>query len=323
MLRRSLLATLPALLSAPALALAQAFPDRPITLVIPFAPGGSSDTIARLLAERMTPLLGQPVVAENRPGAGGVVASQAVARSRPDGHTLLFGGLSAQILVQGVQPNLPFDPVADFAPVIITSKVPLVLVAARQLEVADAAGLVERLRREPGRHNFSSAGNGTSGHIAAQHFADVNRLQVTHVPYRGSAAGLADLIAGRISYLADTPSVVAAQVAAGQLRAIATFSDTRAGALPQVPTMREAGLPNVNNMEPWQAILAPRGTPEPVLLRLNEVLSAILSNAEVRARFVAIDLTPMGGSVSEAARFFRAENDLWVPILRGMGLSAT
>ncbi|MBS7790467.1 tripartite tricarboxylate transporter substrate binding protein [Roseococcus sp. SDR] len=321
MRRRHLLSLLPATLAAPALA--QAFPERPITLVIPFAPGGSSDAIARLLSERMTPLLGQPVVAENRPGAGGIVASQAVARARPDGHTLLFGGLSAQILVQGVQPNLPFDPVADFAPVIITSKVPLVLVAARQLEVTDAPALVERLRREPGRHNFSSAGNGTSGHISAQHFADVNQLQVTHVPYRGSAAGLADLIAGRISYLSDTPSVVAAQAQAGQLRALAVFSGSRAAALPGVPTFREAGLPQVNNMEPWQAILAPRGTPEPVLARLNAVLTAILGEPEVRARFAAIDLTVMGGSVAEAAAFFRAENDLWVPILRGMGLSAT
>ncbi|WPB84134.1 Bug family tripartite tricarboxylate transporter substrate binding protein [Sediminicoccus rosea] len=321
MRRRRLLALLPATLAAPALA--QGFPERPVTLVIPFAPGGSSDAIARLLSERMTPILGQPVVAENRPGAGGIVASQSVARARPDGHTLLFGGLSAQILVQGVQPNLPFDPVADFAPVIITSKVPLVLVAARQLEVNDAAGLIQRIRREPGQHNFSSAGNGTSGHVAAQHFADVNQLQVTHVPYRGSAAGLADLIAGRISYLADTPSVVAAQAQAGQLRALATFSGTRAAALPQVPTMREAGLPQVNNMEPWQAILAPRGTPEPVLARLNAALTSILADPEVRARFAAIDLTVIGGSVSEAARFFRAENDLWVPILRGMGLSAT
>jgi tripartite-type tricarboxylate transporter receptor subunit TctC len=321
MRRRRLLALLPATLAAPALA--QGFPERPVTLVIPFAPGGSSDAIARLLSERMTPILGQPVVAENRPGAGGIVASQSVARARPDGHTLLFGGLSAQILVQGVQPNLPFDPVADFAPVIITSKVPLVLVAARQLEVNDAAGLIQRIRREPGQHNFSSAGNGTSGHVAAQHFADVNQLQVTHVPYRGSAAGLADLIAGRISYLADTPSVVAAQAQAGQLRAMATFSGTRAAALPQVPTMREAGLPQVNNMEPWQAILAPRGTPEPVLARLNAALTSILADPEVRARFAAIDLTVIGGSVSEAARFFRAENDLWVPILRGMGLSAT
>lgn len=297
-----------------------AYPDRPIRLVVPFAPGGSYDTTGRLISEGIAPQLGQPVVLENRPGAGGVVGSLSVARAPGDGYTLVLGGLTAQILVQGVNANLPFDPMNDFVPVALVAKVPLLLVAARGLNVGTAQALVQRLKAEPGRHNFSSAGNGTSGHIAAQHFADATGIEATHVPYRGSAAGLADLLAGRISFLVDTPSVLGEHVRSGAIPGLAALSDNRIPTLPDVPTMREAGLPQVKSLEPWQAVLAPRGTPAEVVARLNAAINVVLARPATRERFTAIDLTAMGGSPEQAAAFFREENDRWVPIVRAMNI---
>ncbi|WP_424811503.1 Bug family tripartite tricarboxylate transporter substrate binding protein [Roseococcus sp. YIM B11640] len=316
--RRSLLLAGAALLAArPALA---AYPDRPIRLVVPFAPGGSYDTTGRLISEGISPQLGQPVVLENRPGAGGVVGSLSVARSQGDGYTLVLGGLTAQILVQGVNASLPFKPMEDFIPVALVAKVPLILVAAKRLGVSNAQELVRKLKAEPGRHNFSSAGNGTSGHIAAQHFVDVAQIEATHIPYRGSAAGLADLLAGRVSFLVDTPSVVGEHIRSGAVVAMGVLSDSRIPTLPDVPTMSEAGLPGVKNLEPWQAVLAPRSTPADVVARLNAAINSVLARPETRERFAAIDLTPMGGSPEQAARFFSEENDRWVPIVRAMNI---
>jgi tripartite-type tricarboxylate transporter receptor subunit TctC len=299
-----------------------AWPVRPLTLVVPFAPGGSYDTTGRLIAEGIAPMLSQPVVVENRPGAGGVVGSAAVARASSDGYTLVLGGLTAQILVQGVNDSLPFDPMADFTPVALVAKVPLVLVAARQLDVRTAGELAKLVRAAPDRYDFSSAGNGTSGHIAAQHFADAAGLKVTHVPYRGSAAGLADLLAGRITFLVDTPSVVGEHIRNSGLMGLAVLSDQRIPTLPDVPTMKEAGFPQVNNLEPWQAVLAPKGTPPAIIARLNQAINAVLARPQVRERFAAIDLTPMSGSPEEVARFFKEENDRWVPVVRGMNITS-
>ncbi|MFH5925998.1 Bug family tripartite tricarboxylate transporter substrate binding protein [Roseomonas xinghualingensis] len=309
------------LVGAPHVARA-AWPDRPVKLVVPFAPGGSYDTTGRLIAEGISPLIGQNVVVENRPGAGGIVGSAAVARAPGDGYTLVLGGLTAQILVQGVNADLPFRPMEDFVPVALVAKVPLVLVAARQLNVRTAQDLASLVRAAPGQYNFSSAGNGTSGHIAAQHFSNVAGLQATHVPYRGSAAGLADLLAGRIAYLVDTPSVVAEHVRTSFITGLAVLSDARTPTLPNVPTMKEAGFPQVNSLEPWQAVLAPKGTPPEITTKLNQAINAVIARPEVRARFAAIDLTPMSGSQQEAARFFREENDRWVPLVREMNITA-
>ncbi|WP_043838983.1 Bug family tripartite tricarboxylate transporter substrate binding protein [Muricoccus aerilatus] len=299
-----------------------AFPDRPVRIVVPFAPGGSYDTTGRLLAEGVAPLLGQPVVVDNRPGAGGVVGAASVARAPADGYTLLLGGLTAQILVQGANASLPFDPMGDFVPVALVAKVPLILVAAKNMNVRSVAELVRAVKAKPGTYDFSSAGTGTSGHIAAQHFANVTGLEVTHVPYRGSAAGLADLLAGRIAFLVDTPSVIGEHVRSGAISGLAVMSDARIPTLPDVPTIKEAGFASVNNLEPWQAIVAPRGTPTEVVARLNAAVNDVTARPEVRARFAAIDLTPMSGSPDQVARFFSEENERWVPIVRAMDMRA-
>jgi len=323
--RRGMLGSIP-LLSAiagltpvrPAMA---AFPDRPAKLVIPFAPGGGNDALGRIIAEDIAPLLGQPVVVENRVGAGGIVGLTAVARAPADGYTLGQGGLTAQILVQGVNPNLPFDPLNDFVPIVLLAKVPLVLVAARHLNVSSVEALVRLVRAEPGRHNFSSAGIGASGHIAAQHFSSATGLEVTHVPYRGSAAGLADLLAGRVSFLVDVPSVVAEHARSGALSALAILNDERLPTLPNVPTMREAGFPQVQNLAPWQALLAPKGTPADVVAKLNSVINAVLARPETRERLARLDFVPIGGTPEQAVLFFREESERWVPLVRAMNLS--
>lgn len=299
-----------------------AFPDRAVRIVVPYAPGGSYDTTGRLLAEGVAPLLGQPVVVDNRPGAGGIVGASSVARAPADGYTLLLSGLTAQILVQGANTSLPFDPMGDFVPVALVAKVPLVLVAAKNMNVRSVDELVRAVKARPGSYNFSSAGNGASGHIAAQHFANVTGLEVTHVPYRGSAAGLADLLAGRIAFLVDTPSVIGEHIRSGAISGLAVMSDARIPTLPDVPTMKEAGFAGVNNLEPWQAVVAPRGTPPDVVARLNAAINDVTARPEIRERFASIDLMPMSGSAEQVARFFMEENDRWVPIVRAMEMRA-
>lgn len=299
-----------------------AYPDRMVRIVVPFPPGGSYDTTGRLIADGVSPILGETVVVENRSGAGGIVGASSVARTPGDGYTLLLGGLTAQILVQGVNTNLPFDPIGDFVPVALVAKVPLVLVAAKSMNVSTVAELVRAVKLKPGAYNFSSAGTGTSGHIAAQHFANVTGLEVTHVPYRGSGAGLVDLLAGRIAFLVDTPSVIGEHVRSGAISGLAVMSDARIPTLPNVPTMKEAGFAQVNNLEPWQAIVAPKGTPGDVVEKLNAAIGAVTAQPGVRSQFASIDLTPMSGSPEQVARFFTEENNRWVPIVRAMDMRA-
>lgn len=193
--------------------------------------------------------------------------------------------------------------VGDFIPVAPAAKVPLILVAAKNMNVRSVGELVRAVKAKPGTYNFSSAGTGTSGHIAAQHFANVTGLEVTHVPCRGSAAGLADLLAGWIAFLVDTPSVIGEHVRSGAISGLAVMSDARTPTLPDVPTMKQAGFASVNNLEPWQAIVASRGTPAKVVARLNAAVNEVTARPEVRARFSAIDLTPTSGSPGRGGAF--------------------
>lgn len=299
------------------------FPERPVTLVVPFPAGGNSDIVARVLAQGMSDVLGQSVIVENKAGAGGQIGNQYVVNSKPDGYTLLLGGMSTQILLAGTAPQLPYDPVDDFSAVALMSKVPLVLVVPASSPATDLKSFVEYLQSSPGAYNFSSAGAGTSGHIMAQYFADSVDAEVVHVPYKGSAPALIDLIAGRNAYLVDTPPVVKELVAGGKVRALAVFTDERIPDLPEVPTITEAGFGEQvkEKLAPWQAIFVRAGVTDEVENKLNEAVNAALDMPSVRQQLEQLGFIQMKGSLTDAKGLFESDYVNWIPILESMGIT--
>ncbi|ANY17723.1 tripartite tricarboxylate transporter substrate-binding protein [Bordetella pseudohinzii] len=300
------------------------YPERPVTLVVPFPAGGNSDIVARRVAERLTQSWGQPVIVENRAGAGGLVGNQAVARAKPDGYTLLLGGLSTQVLLAGTAPELPYDPVKSLSAVALISKVPLVLVVPATSPATDLKSFAQYLRQSPGKYNFSSAGIGTSGHVTAQYFAKAIGADVVHIAYRGSAPALTDLVEGRNAYLVDTPPVVKEMVKAGKLRALAVFSESRLQDLPDVPTVAQAGLGDrvQHMMQPWQAIFAPGGTPPMIEASIHDAVDQAVSDPEFQDKLRQLGLIPLSGSLADAKKRFEVDYANWLPILNDMGVKS-
>ncbi|MGK4923651.1 tripartite tricarboxylate transporter substrate binding protein BugE [Bordetella hinzii] len=315
---------LPAALSCLAAPAHAGYPERPVTLVVPFPAGGNSDIVARRVAERLTQSLGQPVIVENRAGAGGLVGNQAVARAKPDGYTLLLGGMSTQVLLAGTAPELPYDPVKSFSAVALISEVPLVLVVPATSPAADLKQFAQYLRQSPGKYNFSSAGIGTSGHITAQYFANAIGADVVHIAYRGSAPALTDLVEGRNAYLVDTPPVVKELVKAGKLRALAVFSESRLQELPDVPTIAQAGLGDRvrHMMQPWQAIFVPAGTPPAIEAAIHDAVEQAVSDPAFQDRLRQLGLVPLPGSLADAKKRFEVDYADWLPILNDMGVKS-
>jgi tripartite-type tricarboxylate transporter receptor subunit TctC len=281
--------------AVPFAARAQSFPTRGITIVVPYAAGGGADLTARLIAPRMQAALGQPVVIENRTGANGVLGTEVVARAAPDGHTLGMV-VSSHVINKAVLPNLPFDPVADFASVMLVARTQLVLVAAPALGVTSVKELIERIRSKPGEHAYASPGAGSNVHVFLEWFVHRAGLQMVHVPYRGSAAAHADLIAGRVAFTLDTYAAVRQHVEEGRLRLLAFGGPQRYAGRADVPTIAEAAeLPGYAAFS-WSALLAPRGTPAAVVARLNAEAGRALADAEVRQR-----LTTLGAEIAASS----------------------
>jgi tripartite-type tricarboxylate transporter receptor subunit TctC len=293
--RRAALA-LPLLL--PAAARAQAWPSRPIRLVVPYPPGGGADTTARLLAEPMGALLGQGIVVENRGGAGGSIGAAAVAQAAPDGHTLMLDA-GAHVVNPALMRGLPFDYARAFAPISQVTVLPQLLVV-REGMPGDLAGFVALARTRP--LNFGSSGNATSSHLAGALFARRAGFEMNHVPYRGGGPAVQDLLAGNIDWHMATVSSAAALVQAGRLRALGVTHTARVPSLPAVPTIAESGYPGFALNE-WNGLYAPAGTPEAVLDRVNEAARAALATAPVQARLEALGALPVGSSRAEFARF--------------------
>lgn len=301
---------------------AQDWPNRPVRVVCPFPPGGNTDVVGRLITARLQAMLGQPFVFDNRPGAGGNIGSEIVAKAAPDGYTLLVSTLSTYALNVGLYRSLPFDPQKDLAPVAMTVMVPLVLVTHPSLNVANLQELMKLLRDNPGKYHYGSAGNGTSGHIACFLFADMIGAKVEHVPYKGTGPVMTDMLAGRLTYTFDAPSVLAPHIQAGTLKAMAIATPSRLALLPGVPTMAEAGLKGYEAYS-WNAFWAPAGTPEPILDKLNAAVIRVLAEPAVREQLDKSGVPIMPAySRAETARFMQAESDKWVPIVRASGARA-
>ena len=316
---RSTLAAV-ALLAVAAAATAQTYPDRPVRLIAPWPPGGSVDTTARYINEQLGKELGQPVIIENRSGATGNIGSEAVARAKPDGYTLLINTITIAT-APALFPNLPFDVLKDFAPISLVAEAPHLLIVSNKVPAKNVAELVALMRANPGKLSYSSAGNGSNFHMAGELFKELSKTYALHVPYRGGGPAMLDTISGQVDF--SFPSLTAAlpQATAGRVRGLAVTSATRSPAAPDVPTIAEAGLPGYA-FTSWQLVLAPAGTPPETLARLHRAIVETMKAPQVQERYAREGTIQRSTSPEEAGTFLKAEVARWTAIIRERGIKA-
>lgn len=297
---------------------AQNFPTRPVRIVVPLAPGGSADVLARIVGEQLGAHWGQPVLVENRPGAGGNIGAEAVARSPGDGYTLLLGTLGIHA-ASAIYPRLSYDPARELAPVTVLGELPNVIIVNPSVPARNLRELVEIARARPGPLSFGSAGSGSSTHLAGEAFLLAARVQIAHVPYRGSGPALNDLVAGNIQVMFENLPTVPPLAQAGSVRPLAVTSAHRSPAMPDVPTAEEAGLPGYVATA-WLALAAPASVPAPLLERLNADTRAVLATPALRERLASLGITPVGGTVAESRAFFASETEKWNRVIQAAGI---
>lgn len=299
---------------------AQEFPTKPIRIIATYAPGSSVDIIARLVAKPMAEQLGQPVVVENKPGAGGDIGTDLVAKAPKDGYTLGFASPGPLVFNPMMRKNMPFA-LADVTPVTLLATGPNVLLVNPDFPAKNLAELIAHIKANPGKVAYASAGNGTSGHLAGELFKYLTGTDILHVPYKGNAEAVTDVLAGRVQMVFSGVPPIRAQVEAGKLRAIAVADFKRAKQLPGVPTMAEAGLPGAESGA-WYGILAPAGTPPAVLDRLNAEFVKAIQRPEVRAQFDQLGIDPVGNSRAEFDKMIANEITRWKPLFAATKITA-
>jgi tripartite-type tricarboxylate transporter receptor subunit TctC len=299
---------------------AEAYPDHQVAFIVPFAPAGTTDTLARLLAERLQQRLAKPFVVENRPGAGTVIATNFVAKSPPDGYTIMMA-VSSLAIDATLYKSLPYDPGKDLALVALVATVPFVLVVNPSLPAYNVADLINLAKERP--LSYGSGGIGAFHHLAAALFANMAGIKMTHVPYRGTAPALNDLMGGYIQLMFSDMSAALPLINAGKVRALAVTTKERVMALPDVPPLNESGVPGYDAAA-WQGVIAPAQTPEPVLAKLNAEINAIVGADDVRARLKGLGMIPVGtGTVAELQKFLQAEIVRWGDVVREAGIAGT
>ena len=296
------------------------YPERPIRLIVPFAPGGGADLTSRVISQRLAASLGKPVVVENRPGGAGNIGTEAVARAPADGHTLLLATFSTAFNVN-LSAKLPFNPLTDFEPVSLVVTVPLVVVVHPSLPVVSIQELIQLARARPGQLNYSSGGAGTANHVGGELFKHMANVQIVHVAYKGGGPALADLVGGQVQLKFATMTSTRDLIKAGRLRALATTGATRSPSAPELPTVAESGVPGYA-INAWYGVLAPAGTPRPIITRLAGELAQMLRIAEVRDALLAQGNDPVGSSPEEFGRHLRDEIDKWAKVVQASGLQA-
>lgn len=294
---------------------AQTFPSRPVTLVVPFPPGGGTDTGGRVIAEQLGRRWGQPVVVENKGGAAGQIGADFVAKSRPDGYTLLLGNIGTQAINPLLYPKLPYDADKAFAPVSLVAELPLAMMVNPSVPARTAAEFVALAKARPGQMSYSSSGAGGAPHLAAEMFKDQTGSFVLHVPYRGGGPAVADLLAGHVQLSFMTVLEASGHIKAGKLRALAVTGDKRVPAFPEVPTLAESVAPGFNAIS-WIGLLAPAGTPPEVVDRIAADLRAVLADESVKARFVGLGGVPRATSPQEFARLIDDDKRRYAQIIR-------
>jgi len=285
---------------------AQSWPSKPIRYIVPFAPGGTTDILGRMVATGLAASLGQPVVVENKPGQAGSIGAAELARAAPDGYTLGGGTISSHAINATLYPKLPYDPLKDFAPITMLATLPNLLIVHPSLNVSSVGELIKLLKANPDKYSFGSAGNGTSQHISGEMFKIMAGVSMQHIPYKGSGPMIPDLLAGTISMSFENITTAFPPVKAGRLKALAVTSAKRSFVAPEVPTMAEAGLPGYD-ISSWQAMFAPAGTPREIVTRLHAEVAKILRSPENEKRLADVGLEPGGMAPEELAALVRAE----------------
>lgn len=298
----------------------QQYPSKPVTIVVPFSPGGATDIMARTLAERLNKRLGQPVIVENKPGAGTMIASEHVAKAVPDGHTLLLAASSLGI-APALYSNVKYDPVKDFTPVSLVASVVHVLSVHPSVPARNVAELIAWLKANPTKANYGSVGAGTSTHLESELFKTMAGVRIEHVPYKGSAPALVDLVGGNLQVMFDAWASSGAFIKDNKIRLLAVTTAQRSKLLPDVPTVAESGLPGYEAM-PWLGFVAPAGTPAPVVGKFHAELMEVLKEPEVQEKFSALGLDIIGNSPQAFAEFIQRDIVKWAKVVKDSGAKA-
>ena len=314
-----MLALAAALAAVPGAAHAQAWPSKPITYVVPFPPGGTTDILARIIGQKLGAALGTTIVVENKPGAGGNVGSEFVAKAAPDGYTIMGGTISSHAINVSLYPKLPYDPVTSFAPITLIGTNPNILVVNAASPFKSVQEITAELKAKPGSLSYASAGNGTSQHLSAELYKFMAGVDMVHIPYKGSGPAIQDVIGGQVPMMFDTSVVAGPHIESGRLRALAVTSSKRAAAFPNVPTMAESGVPGYDVVS-WQAVFAPAGTPKPIVDRLYAEISRILKEPDTQERLAKLGLDPSGMPPAELAAFQKSEIEKWAKVIKAANI---
>ena len=298
----------------------QNYPNKPIRYIVPFGPGGSTDLLGRIVAQHLQDAWGQPVVIDNRPGAGGAVGATAVAKSPPDGYTIMGGTISTHAINASVYSKLPYDPIKDFEPVTLLATQPNMLVVNPSVPAKTVPELIALLKANPDKYSFATSGNGTSTHLAGELFKTMTGTKMTHVPYKSTPEALAQTVSGQVSMTFDNINTAYVQVKAGNLRALAITTAKRSSIAPEVPTMAESDQRVAGyELGSWHGVFAPAGTPKEIVAKLNAEIAKILQKPDVRQKLQALGIEPMGTSVESFSAFVKAEVPKWAVVVKESG----
>ncbi len=309
------------MLLLPTSAGAQSWPAKPVHIIVSFGAGGTADILARMIGERLSPLLGQPVIVENRPGGGGNLGARSVARAEPDGYTLLMSGSPTHSVGPHLFKQLSYDPMRDVPPVAMVAAAPNLLVVNSSLPVRSLDDLIRLAREKPGQLTYSSAGNGTSGHLAAELLKSAARINMLHVPYKSGPEAVTGVLSGDVSFIFFTVPSVLPQVESGKLRALAITSAARSALVPNVPTVAELGFPGFEALA-WFALFAPRETPKPIVARLSADIEKIVTLPDIRDKMIQLGAEPSYMNPEQLSSFVAVESPKWGQLIREAGVTA-
>ena len=320
-MKKVLLAALSALCALPAMVHAQAYPNKPIRWVVPYTPGGITDNVTRMVAQKLQDALGQPIVIDNKPGANSIIGADLVAKAAPDGYSILTVIAAHAANATLYQGKLPFDPVKSFAPVSLAVVAPLILTTNNNFPAKDVRELIAYAKANPGKVNFGSSGIGAAAHLTTELLKQTAGIDMVHVPFKGTAPALQALLSGDIQMLVDVPSTLMPHVRGGKIKALAMFSAKRVPGAAEVPTMSEAGGPGLESST-WLLFLAPAGTPRDIVNRLSQETDKALKSADLAARFDQLGIFPGGGTPEQAGRFLADEITKWSKVITTAGVKA-
>ncbi len=297
------------------------YPNKPITWIVPYPAGGNADLRTREIARLLAPVLGQTIIADNRPGAGGNIGTAIIAKAKPDGYTIGMGNFAPLAVNQTMMKNIPFDPLGDFAPIILIERGPLVLMVNNASPIRSLADLIATARANPGKLTFASGGLGGSHHLSAELLKSIAKIDLVHIPYKGGAPAATDLLAGHVDMMFEQMYAAMPNIKAGKTRALGVTSRKRLPFAPDIPTMEEAGIAGFEVLN-WQGVIAPKGTPPEIVQRLNAEINKALATAEMRDRIVSQGNEVAGGTAQEFDAFIRSENAKWGKLVREANIKA-